>query len=93
MKITKEEILHLANLSRLTLTDEEIENLNMEGIIEFANELGKLDINDVAPTNHILDINNAFREDVIKKSYDRDDILKNAPQKQRGCFLVPQIVE
>ncbi len=93
MKITKEEILHLADLSRLTLTDEEIDNLNMEGIIELANELSQLDISSVKPTNHILDINNAFREDVIKKSYDRDDILKNAPQKQRGCFLVPQVVE
>jgi len=86
MKITKEEILHLANLSRLTLTDEEIENLNMEGIIEFANELGKLDINDVAPTNHILDINNAFREDVIKKSYDRDDILKMHLKNKEDAF-------
>lgn len=93
MKISKEEVLHVAFLSRLTLSDDEIENLGMEGIIDFANTLDELNTEEVSPTNHILDIKNVFREDKIEKSFDRDVILKNAPKKQRGCVVVPQTVE
>ena len=93
MKISTDEILHVALLSRLKLDDDEIENLNMEGIIDFANTLNELDTENIAPTNHILDIKNVFREDKIEKSFDRDEILKNAPKKQRGCVVVPQTVE
>ena len=93
MKISKDEVLHVAFLSRLKLSDDEIENLNMEGVIDFADKLNELDTENIAPTNHILDIKNVFREDKIEKSFERDEILKNAPQKQRGCVVVPQTVE
>ncbi|UKI35243.1 MAG: Asp-tRNA(Asn)/Glu-tRNA(Gln) amidotransferase subunit GatC [Clostridiales bacterium] len=69
-------------------------NLNMEGVIDFANKLNELDTENIAPTNHILDIKKRVpRGQNRKKSFDRDEILKNAPQKQRGCVVVPQTVE
>ena len=93
MKVTAEQIKHVAELARLKLTDEEIESLGMEAVIEFANKLSELDADQIAPTNHVSDIYNVFREDEIVPSYDRDDILKNAPAKARGCVLVPKVVE
>ena len=92
-KVTAEQIKHVAELARLKLTDEEIESLGMEAVIEFANKLSELDADQIAPTNHVSDIYNVFREDEIVPSYDRDDILKNAPAKARGCVLVPKVVE
>ncbi|MBR2476984.1 MAG: Asp-tRNA(Asn)/Glu-tRNA(Gln) amidotransferase subunit GatC [Clostridia bacterium] len=93
MKVSAEQIKHVAELARLKLTDEEIESLGMEAVIEFANKLSELDAEQIAPTNHVSDIYNVFREDEIVPSYDRDDILKNAPAKARGCVLVPKVVE
>lgn len=92
MKITKEDILKVASLARLSLTDDEVASLNMEGIIEFADKLNELETDDVNPTNHVLDVSNVFREDVVGESYDRDLMLKNAPSKARGCYQVPQVV-
>lgn len=93
MKVTTEQIKHVAELARLKLTDEEVKSLGMEAIIEFADKLSELDAEQIAPTNHVSDIYNVFREDVEVPSYDRDDILKNAPAKARGCVLVPKVVE
>lgn len=93
MSVTKEELKHIASLSRLKLTDEELDALNIEAVIEFARELSNVDTGDESPTNHISDICNVFREDVVKPSFDRDDILRNAPAKARGCILVPKVVE
>lgn len=93
MKVSAEQIKHVAELARLKLTDEEIESLGMEAVIEFANKLSELDAEQIVPTNHVSDIYNVFREDEIVPSYDRDDILKNAPAKARGCVLVPKVVE
>ena len=93
MKVTKEEILHVAELARLSLTDEEMEALNMEGVIAFADALSALSLADVEPTNHVTDEYNVLREDTVKPSYEREDILKNAPSKERGCILVPKVVD
>ena len=93
MSVTKEELRHIASLSRLKLTDEELDVLNIEAVIEFARELSEVDTGDESPTNHISDIHNVFREDEVKPSFDRDDILRNAPAKARGCVLVPKVVE
>ena len=93
MKVTTEQIKHVAELARLKLTDDEVKSLGMEAIIEFADKLSELDAEQIAPTNHVSDIYNVFREDVEIASYDRDDILKNAPAKARGCVFVPKVVE
>ena len=95
MKITKEQVEHVANLARLNLTEEEKELMikDMEAIIDFANQINELDISNINPTAHVIPINNVFREDVVKPSIDREELLSNAPNKENGCFSVPRIVE
>ena len=95
MSITIKEIEHLAKLSRLNLTDEEKKRLTdeMAGILDFAATLQKADLGDASPMMHIGESSNVFREDTICPSYAREDILKNAPMKDRSTFLVPKTVE
>ena len=91
--ITKSEIEHLAKLSRLYLTDAERETLakEMDGIVDMAAQLQQLDLDSVELT---LDgRRNVLREDVVLPSYPRDEILKNAPVREAGCFSVPKTVE
>ena len=93
--IEKKDILYVAKLAKLSLSEEEIQALTpqMGEIIEFANNISKLDTDGVVPTNHILEIQNVFRKDEVKASYPREDIIKNAPTKEAGCILVPNVVE
>ena len=95
MAITKEQVLHVAKLARLNLTDEETERLrgDMENIIGFADKLNELDTEGVVPTAHAIPIQNAFREDVVIPSYDREAILQNAPDRDEEAFVVPKVVE
>ena len=95
MKISKEEVLHVAKLARLKLSDAEAEALSvdMENIIGFANKLNELDTEGVVPTAHAIPMSNAFREDVVKPSYDRDAMLANAPSAEDGGYTVPKVVE
>jgi aspartyl-tRNA(Asn)/glutamyl-tRNA(Gln) amidotransferase subunit C len=95
MSVSKEDVKHIANLSKLNLTDEELEKYTTElsDIVNFANELSNIDVEGVKPTAHILDIRNVFRKDEVQASYDREEILKNAPSKDAGCVSVPKVVE
>ncbi len=95
MKITKEQVEHVAKLARLNLTEEEKEQMtkDMEAIIGFADQINSLDIADVKPTDHVIPINNVFRDDVIAPSMDREKLLSNAPNQSGGCFSVPKVVE
>ena len=95
MKITKEEVLHVAKLARLNLTEEETERLmnDMGSIIGFADKLNELNTEGVVPTAHAIPMQNAFREDEVKPSYEREDILKNAPSSDGDGFLIPKVVE
>ena len=92
--ITTKDIEYVAHLAKLKLTDEEKDKLvsQMGDIVEFANQVSKLDTEGVNPTNHILELKNVFREDEVKPSYSRDEILKNAPAKEAGCIVVPSII-
>jgi aspartyl-tRNA(Asn)/glutamyl-tRNA(Gln) amidotransferase subunit C len=95
MTIGEKEVLHVAKLARLSLSDEEIQALarDMQDIISYADALGNLDAEGVAPTAHAFPMQNAFREDEIRPSYDRDLLLENAPAQSHGGFLVPKVVE
>ncbi len=95
MKISKEEVFHVALLSRLKFSEGEAEALakDMESIIGFANKLNELDTEGIVPTAHAIPMSNAFREDVVKPSFDRDEMLKNAPSALGGGYTVPKVVE
>ena len=92
--ITTNDIEYVAKLAKLSLSDEEKERLvsQMGDIVEFANEISKLDTEGVKPTNHILEVSNVFREDEVKPSDNREEILKTAPVKEAGCIVVPNII-
>lgn len=95
MAIDKEQVQYVANLARLKLSDQEIEKLtvDMAKIIEFADKLSDLNTEGVEPTAHILPMNNVFRKDEVKPSYDRDEIIANAPSKENGCYKIVKVVE
>lgn len=95
MQITKKTINHVANLARLNLKDEEVNTLltQMGEILTYIDKLNSLDTSNVKPMEHVKPISNVFREDVIAPSFNRDDILKNAPEKEDGAFSVPKIMD
>lgn len=95
MAITINEVDHIASLSKLKFSEEEKQKLagHMADIIGFANKISELDTTNIDPTNHVLDISNVFRKDEIIESYNREEILKNAPSSEAGCIVVPNVVE
>ncbi|ACL19570.1 Asp-tRNA(Asn)/Glu-tRNA(Gln) amidotransferase subunit GatC [Desulfitobacterium hafniense] len=94
MKISREEVEHVAFLARLELTEEELvtntEQLN--SILDYAAMLEKLNTDDIKPTAHAVPLHNVLREDQVKPSMAREKVLANAPDAQDGFFKVPRIV-
>lgn len=95
MKVNRQIIDHVANLSRLKLDDDEAQRLmsDMEQIIMYVDRLNELDTENVKPKEHVMNVKNVFREDVVNPSMSKENILRNAPEKDEGCFKVPRIVE
>ncbi len=93
--IDRETILHVANLARLELKDDEVDKLkeDLGNILNYFITLNDVNTDNVTPTFHPFPINNIFREDIVKESFSVDDILSNAPSSATTYFLVPRIVE
>ena len=93
-KIDRKRVERVAELARLSLTDEEIATftLQLDDILTHFEKLGELDTSDVEPTAHVIELSNALREDASRKSPPRERMLANAPETDRGCFKVPRIV-
>jgi aspartyl-tRNA(Asn)/glutamyl-tRNA(Gln) amidotransferase subunit C len=94
MAITIQDVEHVALLSRLEVTEDEKQRFASElsKIFGHVEELNKVDVSNVAPTAHPLPMKNVFREDVVRPSLTNEAALANAPEKEDGCFKVPQIV-
>lgn len=96
MKIGSWQVKHVASLARLRIDAAEQEKWSeqMGAMIEFADQLNELDLND-AESNAAgsTTLCNVFREDERKASFDREKILSNAPEQYEGCYVVPRIVE
>jgi aspartyl-tRNA(Asn)/glutamyl-tRNA(Gln) amidotransferase subunit C len=95
MKITKQEVEHVAKLGRLELSDQEKEKLTdqLSNILTYVEKLNELNTSGVEPTSHVLDINNVMREDVPHESLSQERALANAPEKAAGHYKVPKIIE
>jgi aspartyl-tRNA(Asn)/glutamyl-tRNA(Gln) amidotransferase subunit C len=95
MKITREEVLHVAGLARLRFTPEEADQFteDLGGILTYVEKLGELDLEGVEPTAHVHDIVNAFREDENRSSLSNEKALANAPRAEGGCFRVAKVIE
>lgn len=85
---------NIAQLARLKLTDAEKERLggHLEQIIEYIDQLNRLDTEDVEPTSHVLPIHNVFREDEVSQSGATPDYLAGSPSHQKGHYEVPKII-
>jgi aspartyl-tRNA(Asn)/glutamyl-tRNA(Gln) amidotransferase subunit C len=94
MKITKEQVMHVARLARLHLDDAAIElyTKQLGDILTYMETLNRVDTEGVPPTSHAIFINNAFREDKIKASVPVGRALANAPQSEDGSFVVPKVI-
>jgi aspartyl-tRNA(Asn)/glutamyl-tRNA(Gln) amidotransferase subunit C len=92
-RIEREEVLHVAKLARLALTEEEVERFRaqLSAILEAVGKVSELDLEGVPPTSHPLDLVNVFAEDEPRPSLERDDALANAPDRERGFFAVPPV--
>jgi aspartyl-tRNA(Asn)/glutamyl-tRNA(Gln) amidotransferase subunit C len=91
MGITREEVLHVAKLARLELTEDEVERLTGElsAILEAVSKVSELDLSDVPPTSHPLALVNAWGEDEPRPSLEPDDAFANAPAREGDLFKVP----
>ncbi len=94
MKITKEEVIHVAKLARLDMDEGAIDQFaNQIGtILEYVAALNRVSTDGVIPTSHAISLTNAFREDEEKENLDRDKVLANAPQQEAGNFIVPKVI-
>jgi len=95
MKVDKELVKYIAHLSRIKLTEKELEKfpLQLENILAYVEKLDKVDVNNVEPTSHVLPLKNVYREDKVKKSIDIEEVLKVAPERQENFFKVPRVIE
>ena len=97
MKITKNDVEYVAKLARLSLTDEEKEKFSSQlgSILDYIDQLNKLDTTNIKPTSHALDLENVWREDELKTSTEqtRERILKNAPEREGNFFKVKKVIE
>jgi aspartyl-tRNA(Asn)/glutamyl-tRNA(Gln) amidotransferase subunit C len=91
MAITREQVLHVARLARLEIPEDEIETVRAQlgDILDAVSKVSELDLSDVEPTSHPLDLVNAWDEDEARPSLARDDALANAPDPADGAFRVP----
>jgi aspartyl-tRNA(Asn)/glutamyl-tRNA(Gln) amidotransferase subunit C len=92
--ISREEVLHVARLARLALNDDEVERLTHElaAILEAVGVVSELDLADVAPTSHPLDVTNVWGEDEPRPSLALEDVFANAPAREGDLFRVPPTV-
>ena len=91
MAISRDEVLHVARLARLALTDDEIERLGaqLNAILEAVGKVAELDLEGVEPTAHPLELVNVWAEDEPRPSLPVDEALANAPDHEAGFFRVP----
>jgi aspartyl-tRNA(Asn)/glutamyl-tRNA(Gln) amidotransferase subunit C len=95
MKISREEIEHIAFLARLSLTDAEkgLFGTQLSSILEYMDKLNELDTTDIQPTSHVLSLQNVMRDDTPCDSLPGEDALMNAPSHTEKFYRVPKIIE
>jgi aspartyl-tRNA(Asn)/glutamyl-tRNA(Gln) amidotransferase subunit C len=95
MKLTRTDVLHVAALARLNLTESSIDPFaeQLGAVLEYAAALDRIDTAGVPPTFHAVDISNVFRKDVPGNHLDAIDVFANAPESEDGHFIVPKVIE
>lgn len=94
MQVSKEEILHIANLANLYLDDNEIESYieNLQDILNFANIVNNAPVDGLDITIGANEAKNVFRKDEVKVFGDIESLLQNAPEKDQNMFKIPKVI-
>ena len=89
--IDRDQVLHVARLARLELSEDEVERMSGEltGILSHIEKIGELDLEGVPPTSHVVEVTNAIRPDEPRPSWPREQILEQAPAVRDDGFEVP----
>jgi len=95
MKLTLEDVEHVALLARLELSEEEkrLFATQLAKILEYVAKLDELNTDEVEPVFHVVPLSNVFREDEVRVSLPLEKVLQNAPKASHDCFNVPKIIE
>lgn len=95
MQVSKEEILHIAKLAHLRIKEEEVNTylLHLQDILNFANIVNNAPVEGLDETIGANDNYNVFRKDEIKQFEDREALLQNAPEQERGMFKIPKVIQ
>ena len=95
MKITRDQVIYVAQLARLSLPEDRIEiyQAQLDQILTYIDRLNQVDTSSVEPTSHVIPITNVFREDEVKESLPVEEALANAPHRDSLSFCVPKVIE
>ncbi|MEV4638675.1 Asp-tRNA(Asn)/Glu-tRNA(Gln) amidotransferase subunit GatC [Actinoplanes sp. NPDC049548] len=93
--ISREEVAHLARLSRLAVTEEELDRFagQLDVILQSVARIGDVAAEDIPPTSHSVPLTNVYRDDVVQPSLTQDEALSGAPDAAEGRFRVPRILD
>jgi len=93
-RITRDDVVHVARLARLELSDDEIERFTVQlgDVLDHASDIEALQLDDIEPTSHPLEMANVARPDELRESLARSDVLAAAPSTESGRFRVPPIL-
>jgi aspartyl-tRNA(Asn)/glutamyl-tRNA(Gln) amidotransferase subunit C len=91
--LTEAEVEHIAELAKIELTEEERELFRdqLARILEYFRKIDELDLRDIEPTTHVLDVSNVFRDDKPRESLPPGEVLKNAPEREGRYFKAPRV--
>jgi aspartyl-tRNA(Asn)/glutamyl-tRNA(Gln) amidotransferase subunit C len=94
MAVTKKDVEYIAELAKLKFKDEELEKFTeqLNEILAYVEKLNELDTTNVEPLSHPVEGSNVFRDDTVKPSIDREEALKNAPDRSELFFKVPKVI-
>ena len=95
MPIDKNQVKKVAKLSRISLDDSKLESLSKDlvSILNFVEQLNKLDTNEIKPLTSIIDKSLDSRDDIVSDGQIKDQILKNSPENNEDFFIVPKVVD
>jgi aspartyl-tRNA(Asn)/glutamyl-tRNA(Gln) amidotransferase subunit C len=93
--ISRDEVAHLARLSRLAVTDDELDRFagQLDVILQSVARVGEVAADDIPPTSHSVPLTNVYRDDVVQPSLSQADVLSGAPDQAEGRFRVPRILD
>jgi aspartyl-tRNA(Asn)/glutamyl-tRNA(Gln) amidotransferase subunit C len=94
MAVTIKEVEHIAKLAKLEFTDAEKEKFThqLNQILEYVEQMNKLDTSRIEPLSHVIELSNVFRVDEVKQGVSTEEALKNAPSKTEEFFKVPKVI-